>query len=113
MLETEIKKLNSQIEQLNNNFAQFFTQVATVKVEPVQITAEEVEQATDDNQLELEQRAPEITKDSLRSLCLVKSRENKDNKAKIKTILKDLGATIVEDLSENGLGKANDKIGAL
>jgi hypothetical protein len=106
MLETEIKKLSSQIEQLNNNFAQFFEMSVSSETTPA-VTVE-------DDQLELEQNeAPTVTKETVRDLCMVKSREAKDNRAKVKKILSDLGAKLVDDLSNDDLIKARDLIGAL
>jgi hypothetical protein len=110
MLETEIKKLSGQIEQLNNNFARFFGSQANT----VQITAEEVEQAIDEDQKELERsEASTLSKDNLRTLCLEKSRADKDNKKLIKAILSKHGAKLVDDLDEDNLPKAFKEIGAL
>jgi hypothetical protein len=104
MLETEIKKLSSQIEQLNNNFEAFFssaTQNAPVETPKV-----------DGSQLEPEQNEePEITQDALRDLCIAKSRGG--HKKEVRAILTDLGAKVVDDLSPDDLIKAYEKIGAL
>jgi hypothetical protein len=107
MLETEIKKLNDQIEQLNNNFAQFFEANTST---PVTVDLSQLEPEPEPEQSD---EAPEVTKESLRDLCMSKVRGDKANKALIKKILSDLGAKLVDDLSENNLIKANEKIGAL
>lgn len=105
MLETEMKKLNSQLEQLNNNFAQFFA-ASTETAENVATTV------INDDQLE-QNEAPVITHTTLRDLCMLKVREDKKNKDSVKKILADLGAKIIDDLSEDDLPKAQEKIGAL
>lgn len=122
MLESEIKKLSSQIEQLNNNFAQFFEANTSAPV-TVDLSQLELEQSDEGervfneacgfNKDEQSDEAPEVTKESLRDLCMSKVRGDKANKALIKKILSDLGAKLVDDLSENNLIKANEKIGAL
>jgi hypothetical protein len=106
MLETEIKNLTKQIEQLNNNFAQFFSSAA--QKTPVQ--------APKSDQLETPEQSEEseesrITPDTLRDLCMVKSREGL--KVEVRAILTDLGAKVVDDLSHADLIKAYEKIGAL
>ena len=120
MLETEIKKLSAQIEQLNSNFEKFFN-AATLeaqtepKAEP-KAEAQTEPKAEPKAEPEAEAEAqPEagITGDDVRQLCLEKSRENKENKAKIKAILSDLSAKLVSDLNEEGLVIARNKIGAL
>ena len=144
MLETEIKKLSAQIEQLNSNFEKFFN-AATLeaqtepKAEPkaeaqTEPKAEPKAEAQTEPKAEPKAEAqtepkaepkaepeaqpeaqpePGITGDDVRQLCLEKSRENKENKAKIKAILSDLGAKLVSDLNEEGLVIARNKIGAL
>lgn len=103
MLETEIKKLSDQIEQLNNNFAQFFSSAA--QKTPVETPKSD--------QLETPEQSeePRITPDTLRDLCMVKSREGL--KVEVRAILTDLGAKVVDDLSPDDLIKAYEKIGAL
>ena len=116
MLETEIKKLSAQIEQLNSNFEKFFN-ATTLQPEPeaepeAEAGAEPEAEAEAEPEAEPEAEAG-ITGDDVRQLCLEKSRENKENKAKIKAILSDLGAKLVSDLNEEGLVIARNKIGAL
>jgi hypothetical protein len=105
MLETKIENLTKQIEQLNNNFEAFFKSSVTVESES------ELESQVDDRQLE--QNDPVVTPESFRDLCLVKSREDKSLKPKIKKILADLGAKVVDDLSPEDLVTANELVRAL
>lgn len=103
MLETEIKKLSSQIEQLNNNFEAFFS--SATQSAPVETPK------TDSAQLE--EPKQETTADDVRGLCLTKCRADKANKAKVKAILSKYGAKVVDDLSSDDLQKAKEEIGAL
>lgn len=111
MLETEIKKLTSQIEQLNNNFEAFFS--SATQTEPTTEESKQLELPLEEPEQTQEAQAPTITRDSLRDLCMVKVRENRKNRAKIKDILKDHGAKLVDDLDDDKLEEVNDKIGAL
>lgn len=108
MLETEIKNLTKQIEQLNNNFEAFFkSQVLGESQSPEKLP----DSKTGLNEDKKEE--PSITPESFRDLCLVKSREDKSLKPKIKKILADLGAKVVDDLSPEDLVTANEQVGAL
>jgi isochorismate hydrolase len=97
MLETEIKNLSAQIEKLNSNFEALFNKANSepVKEEP---KTEKVETTTAQD---------------IKDLCLIKARSNKDNKAKIKSILKDKGASVVDDLKETDYEEVKKLIGAL
>ncbi len=53
----------------------------------------------------------EITHESLKTLCLKKSKKSDKNKPKIKAILKDLGAGKIKDLKGDDLAKAYEAIG--
>ncbi len=120
MLETEIKKLSAQIEQLNSNFEKFFNSAtsqpeAQPEAQPEQQPEAQPEQQPEQQPETQPEQQPEtsVTGDDVRQLCLEKSRENKENKAKIKAVLSDLGAKLVSDLNDEGLTVARNKIGAL
>ena len=53
----------------------------------------------------------EITHETIKTLCLKKSRESGDNKPKVLAILKDLGAGKIKDLKGDDLEKAYTAIG--
>jgi hypothetical protein len=106
MLETEIKKLSAQIEQLNNNFTQFFSNAA--QKTPVETPKSDQLETPEQSE---ESKEPRITPDTLRDLCMVKSREGL--KVEVRAILTDLGAKVVDDLSPGDLVKAYEKIGGL
>lgn len=101
MLETEIKNLTSQIEKLNINLEALFN---AANSEP---TKEPVKEEPKSEQ------ADKITAQDIKDLCLVKARADKSNKAKIKDILKDKGASVVDDLNKSDYEDVKKLIGAL
>ena len=111
MLETEIKNLTAQIEQLNANFAQFFS-VSTQEVKadkPVkQVKQEEVETSEP-----TKEQVKEKTRDDLRELCLVKVRSDRKLKDKIFKIFGEFGGQVVDDLKDEDVNAVFEKVAVL
>ncbi len=109
MLETEIKNLTAQIEKLNSNFEALFN---AANSEP-RLTREQKTEGEKVFNANASEQVEKITAQDIKDLCLIKARADKDNKAKIKDILKSKGASVVDDLKESDYAEIKTLIGAL
>lgn len=113
MLETEIKNLTAQIEQLNANFAQFFTAStqevkADKPVKQKETKAPEQAKVGDTPKVETQK-----TRDDLRELCLIKVRSDRKVKDKIFKVFGEFGGQVVDDLKDDDIQTVFNKVSAL
>lgn len=109
MLETEIKNLTAQIEKLNNNFDALFN---SANSEP-ELTPEQKTEGEKVFNAVASENVEKITAQDIKDLCLIKARADKNNKAKIKDILKGKGASVVDDLKDSDYEDVKKLIGVL
>lgn len=114
MLETEIKKLTAAVEALTAQLSALQSvpvqQPDAPVEEPVTVT-EEV--PAEEVPVKEEPVASAFTRDDIQALCLQKVREDRALKAKIKTILDDVGASNVSGIPDAELEAVHTAINAL
>ena len=117
MLETEIKKLNANIEKLNDLLteavklnalpqgAQDYAKAKGVVSEPDEAPEQAEESPSASNE-----KAASLSVEDLQSICLKLVRDNRDNKAKIKAVLSERGAKTLKHLDPSVLCEVKAEI---
>ncbi len=93
MLETKIEALTIAIERL------------TAQLQAQQPTAQETPKPKAEEPTPQQPKASAPTKEALRDLFIAKTRDNAENKAKIKELLKLYGATKINDLEDGDIAE--------
>lgn len=112
MLETEIKNLATLVKDLNSTM-QALTAALQLKDLATEPAVEAAETAPVVETEPTAEAAPTVTHDDIQALCLATVRANRDNKAAIKSILNDVGASNVNGIPDGKLADVYAAISAL
>ncbi len=110
MLETKIEALTIAIERLT---AQLQGQPAIDLETPKPKAKEPKAHLKMEKSLSIEPKASVVTKEALRDLFIAKTRDNPENKAKIKELLKLWGAIKINDLDDGDIAEIYQEAQAL